>query len=214
VPLTAVFRAFRPQLLNQATRLQQAFDEQSTANILLCLGVQQGQGEGSADPSLVEKLKLESNLDVASLKGNIIDQLRSKVRCEAAKQKQLGKEMLRIKSSSMGFATSGDGSSSPMKRQRTGSITSVDPATSSSAAHMDAEVDLETGEVDPDTIQPLPKSVVNWKNGTVSSEDGVERKLSDEEMEILRFVSSSVTLSHIVSYPPILTQSFSPQTSP
>jgi hypothetical protein len=42
--------------------------------------------------------------------------------------------------------------------------------------HCDNEADLEM-------IQPIPLSIVNWKTGTVVSEDQTERKLSDAEME-------------------------------
>lgn len=72
------------------------------------------------------------------------------------------------------------------------SICSPDPIPSSSsfasytdAAHVDTDCDSDNE--DDDAFQPLPKSIVNWKNGTVVSEEGSERKLSDGEIGHLRY---------------------------
>lgn len=58
------------------------------------------------------------------------------------------------------------------------------------------DMDSENDDVDLESYQPLPKSIVNWKSGTVINEDGQERRLADEEMEQFRSV---LNLFYIVS---------------
>lgn len=114
-------------------------------------------------------MKVEAGFD-PTVKGNIIQQLRTKVRSEAAQKNQ----------------------HAALIRSRNNSIWTSDPLPQSSAAfaayadavHIDTDCDSDND--DDDAFQPLPKSIVNWKNGTVVSEEGTERKLSDEEMEHLR----------------------------
>ena len=104
-----------------------------------------------------------------TIKGDIIQQLRTKVRCEAARKSQQ------------------TASISPRSNSISG--TDAPPSSSSLTAYADAghlDTDCDSDNEDDDAFQPLPKSVVNWKNGTVVSEEGAERKLNDGEMGHLR----------------------------
>jgi hypothetical protein len=149
--------------------LQQSFEERNTANILLCLCSKASPTAQGEECTPYDGMKVEPGFD-PSVKGNIIQQLRTKVRTEAAQKYQ---------------------EHAAHVRSRNNSISIADPLTSSStfaafsdAVHLDTDCDSDND--DDDAFQPLPKSIVNWKNGTVVSEDGGERKLSDEEMEHLR----------------------------
>ena len=57
-------------------------------------------------------------------------------------------------------------------------------------------MDSDNDDVDLESYQPLPKSIVNWKSGTVINEEGQERRLADEEVEQFRsvFFTTSTTL--------------------
>ena len=57
----------------------------------------------------------------------------------------------------------------------------------------DIDLDSDNENDDLESYQPLPKSFVNWKNGTVVSEEGLVRRLADDEMEHLRSVKSFAT---------------------
>ena len=149
--------------------MQQSFEERNTANILLCLCSKAAPETLKEESTSFDGMKVEASFD-PTVKGNIIQQLRTKVRSEAALKNQ--------------HAT--------LIRSRNNTIWTPDPLQPPSvafAAYADAvhiDTDCDSDNEDDDAFQPLPKSIVNWKNGTVVSEDGAERKLSDEEMEHLR----------------------------
>ena len=52
------------------------------------------------------------------------------------------------------------------------------------------DMDSDNEDVDLESYQPLPKSIVNWKSGTVINEEGQERRLADEEVEQFRSILS------------------------
>ena len=132
----------------------------------MCSKAQPETGEEDSVPD--DAIKVEPGFD-PSVKGNIIQQLRTKVRSEAAQKYQ---------------------EHAALVRSRNSGIFLPDPPTSSSfAAYADAahlDTDCDSDNEDDEAFQPLAKSFVNWKNGTVISEEGTERKLSNEEMEHLR----------------------------
>ncbi len=185
----------------QASKLQQAFEERKTANILLAFskpGSDQKEEGASTKPSTTDDFS--SLHDFSSLKGNIIEQLRTRVRSEAA-QKNLQANMLRQQRMH----------SNSTDRPRSDSVSSTDgvptfpPPSSSSAIESSNDMTVTSVTDDPDSdndddlesYQPLPKSFVNWKNGTVVSEDGFVRRLADDEMEHLRSVSCHKPISYV-----------------
>lgn len=78
----------------QASHLQQLYEESKTANILLCLGTKKSlhdiEGDMlSREDSISDFTKFSSDSDQQDGKGkNIIEELRNKVRMEAAKNNQ------------------------------------------------------------------------------------------------------------------------------
>jgi hypothetical protein len=152
----------------QSTRLHQALEESKTANILLCLGVKADAAASASDGVKEEgpggaRLNVEP-MPLPSAKGNIIDQLRTSVRAEAALHKQLAKK---------GQSSNASSSSS----------------SSSSKEPVIGKGEIEDDEDDDESISGSNFSrdnSINWKNGTVITLDGIERRLSNEEMEEMR----------------------------
>ena len=143
----------------QASRLQQAFDESNTANILLCLSVCADPGQVDESQGMEQVTSRPEIFETTSHKGNIIDHLRTTVRAEAAQYQQ---QQQLIKSSQL---TESSGSST--------SVVSVqnDPCS-------DDDLDSEHSVT--------ADGAINWKNGTIISQEGAERKLTTEELETLR----------------------------
>lgn len=150
--------------------MEQSFEETNTANILLRLCSKATSHDNVREESTtLDGIKSEPGFD-PSVKGNIIQQLRTKVRSEAAQKCQELAAQVRSRNSSI-------------------SISDPPSALSSFAAYAEAvhlETDCDSDNEDFDAYQPLLKNTVNWKNGTVVSEEGGERKLTEEEMEHLR----------------------------
>ena len=140
----------------------------------------------STQNSINDNILLDQGLDLSSFKGSLVEHLRSKVRSESACRL--------VKSPNLKMLSS--------PNTIPGSETEIISETSSNAADInndrtisDQHDLIEDGDMDDDDhdndadlemIQPIPSSIVNWKTGTVVSEDQTERKLSEPEMEVLR----------------------------
>ena len=157
--------------------MQQSFEERNTANILLCLCLKDLPEPPQEDSGNFDGMKVEAGFD-PTVKGNIIQQLRTKVRCEAAQKNQHAAQFL----SKNNTAWASDPLSPALSFASYADV-------AADAAHLDTDCDSDNE--DDDSFQPLPKSILNWKNGTVVSEEGAERKLSQEEMEHLRYLFRS-----------------------
>lgn len=158
-------------LQKEAAQLQQSFDQNNTANILLCLSTKSdpsnlGSDSCKDDPCL--------DFDSSTMKGNILDHLRSKVRLEAI---QNGRSRT-ANVSSMEDA-------SPIA---SGSTNSTTVMTSFNTPGHDSDEEAESNDDDTESnvSHNTSKGSVNWKLGTLVSEEGEERKLSVDEMETLR----------------------------
>jgi len=200
-------------LQNEAAKLQQLFEESNTANILLCLSTK-------SDPSNLDTLKkstseisLYSSTDELlkqndngfksdnPVRGNIIEQLRSRVRAEAAQQVLVNAARSKPHSTS---SSSASGSLTPksattplglqipgMTFESDGHSLESDSAeiefNGSDKLPMDLDIETDDGEGEEfETMQPVAEGVVNWKNGTMVLPEGSVRKLSQKEIEMYR----------------------------
>jgi membrane-associated HD superfamily phosphohydrolase len=93
-------------------------------------------------------------------KGNIIQQLRTKVRSEAAEKNQIA----------------------ALSSSRNDSVSSI----SDSCTFTNYDSDYDSDNDGENAFQSLHETM-NWKDGTVVSKEGSKSKISDEEMEILRY---------------------------
>ena len=77
-------------LQRESTKLQQAFEERRTANILIAFSKPNTDDEAEESSNGLEMTKemYAENVELSSYKGNIIEQLRTKVRTEAAQKNQ------------------------------------------------------------------------------------------------------------------------------
>ena len=228
-------------LQRESTKLQQAFEERRTANILIAFSkptMDDGTEENSNVLEMTKDMYAE-NVELSSYKGNIIEQLRTKVRTEAA-QKNQHATMLRqsMKSNGVTFLESrlrrdSIGSDTALKEFNESTLSLSSATTTTGWSHVllmtncrspchvfllltlyllrdsfcfldSAVVDMDSDndDVDLESYQPLPKSIVNWKSGTVINEDGQERRLADEEVEQFRSVLNLfyIVLPHFTIY--------------
>jgi hypothetical protein len=201
-------------LQTEAAKLQQLFEESNTANILLCLSTK-------SDPSNLDTLKkstseisLYSSTDELlkqndngfksdnPVRGNIIEQLRSRVRAEAAQQVLVNAARSKphaTSSSSASGSLTPKTATTPLGLQIPGMTFESDGhSLESDSAEIEFNVsdklpmDLDDVETDDgegeefETMQPVAEGVVNWKNGTMVLSEGSVRKLSQKEIEIYR----------------------------
>ena len=129
-------------LQRESTKLQQAFEERRTANILIAFSKPSTEdgAEESGNGLEMNKDMYTENVELSSYKGNIIEQLRTKVRTEAA-QKNQHATMLRqsMKTNGVTFLESrlrrdSVGSDSVLKDFNASSSSSSPSSSSSSAA--------------------------------------------------------------------------------
>mmetsp|Transcript_12173 Transcript_12173/g.11008 ORF Transcript_12173/g.11008 Transcript_12173/m.11008 type:complete len:336 (-) Transcript_12173:223-1230(-) len=158
------------ELQNEATRLQQAYEESNTANILLHLGANPNEN----NITTLGSLPLDDGhiIDPSILsKGNIIDQLRSNVRAEAAQFKRNYSSQSSTHSSNM-----------------ISSLNSLDNNHFNKSESFDQYSDaLSEGSVENDHLS-LDDPVANkrWRNGNELTESNMDKKASIEEMDIIR----------------------------
>jgi len=198
-------------LQTEAAKLQQLFEESNTANILLCLSTK-------SDPSNLDMKKSTSEISLYSstdellkqndngfksdnpVRGNIIEQLRSRVRAEAAQQLLVNaaRSKPHATSSALGSLTPKT-ATTPLGLQIPGMTFESDGhSLESDSAEIEFNVsdklpmDLDDVETDDgegeefETMQPVAEGVVNWKNGTMVLSEGSVRKLSQKEIEMYR----------------------------
>ena len=176
---------------HQASKLQQAFEERKTANILLAFS--KPGSDQKVDGTLTRPATSEDFAalhDFSSLKGNIIEQLRTRVRSEAAQKNQQA-NMLRQQRTT----TDGIPPTFPLPPPPSSSFAIESSIDMTVTSITDVDLDSDNDNDDLESYQPLPKSIVNWKNGTVVSEDGLVRRLGDDEMEHLRSVGWLVSVN-------------------
>lgn len=108
-----------------------------------------------------EQTKGDNVFESLSFKGNIIDNLRSSVRAEAAQQN--------------------------LFHGKNSSDISSGISSSSSSSSADSQIDDDVDADDLDCEQSMSHgNTVNWKNGTVVTQEGTERRMTIEEMETMR----------------------------
>jgi hypothetical protein len=105
-------------------------------------------------------MKTESTEFDPTRKGNIIQQLRTKVRSEAAQKNEIA----------------------GLLRPRTDTLSSI----ADSCAFTNYDSDYDSDNDGEDAFLSLHETM-NWKDGTVVLKDGSKSKISDVEMEILRY---------------------------
>ena len=181
-------------LQNEAAKLQQLFEESNTANILLCLStksdpsnldvVKKSNSETSLYSSTDELLK-QNDGNQMSGRGNIIEQLRSRVRAEAAQQSLVNASRNKPHSGSSSLGPSG--STTPKTATPLGlQIPAISFESDGHSVASDAEIDDVESDEDFETMQPVAEGVVNWKNGTMVLSEGSVRKLSQKEIDMYR----------------------------
>lgn len=204
------------ELQNEAAKLQQLFEESNTANILLCLSTKSDPSHLDAIKRSPSEISLNSVTDELlkqsdtyiksenpiSVRGNIIEQLRSRVRAEAAQQ--LLVNAARSKPQNVSTSKSSSSTTTPVGLQIPGLsfdndghslgsdsadiefISNVDNNLITDKLPMELDdVESDEGE-DFETMQPVAEGVVNWKNGTMVLSEGSVRKLSPKEIEMYR----------------------------
>jgi len=209
------------ELQNEASKLQQLFEQNNTANILLCLSTK-------SDPSHLDPIKRSaSDVSIYSLtdelvkqndsyksenpilvRGNIIEQLRSRVRAEAAQQLLVNAARNKPhnhNNNNTSTPKSSTVTTTPMGLQIPGLSFDNDGhslGSDSAEIEFNSNVDnnnligdklpMELDDVETDdgedfeTMQPVAEGVVNWKNGTMVLSEGIVRKLSPKEIEMYR----------------------------
>ena len=208
------------ELQKDAAKLQQLFEESNTANILLCLSTKSDPSHLDAIKRSASDVSLYSATDEllkqsdycksdnpSFVRGNIIEQLRSRVRAEAAQQllvnaarsKPHGSNVTSTPKSlsvptttPLGLQMPGLTSDYNVHSIGSDSLEIDFNSTVDSSNLMADKLPMDLDDVESDdgeefeTMQPVAEGVVNWKNGTMVLAEGSVRKLSPKEIEMYR----------------------------